>query len=239
MIDLFDRHKYGILGTLVAHTILLALLNLTTVNNHTFQRESLPIELIMEPDEPQQRIEQHNEEAPANQPVTNLPSNITATVQEALSKAQRERMAERVERDLHQLEQEEFERLAQERAAAGKKITVPELDPSKFDKSNYMEEKEKPVKVEGLTTVSYDLKGRYHRVLDVPAYLCKGSGKVVVRVSVDRPGNVIKAEIDPAQSTTTTGCMAEHAISSARQARFNAAPIQQQRGTITYVFLPQ
>lgn len=104
-----------------------------------------------------------------------------------------------------------------------------------------MEKRAKPVKVEGLTTVSYDLVGRSDVRLDVPAYLCKGSGRVVVRVAVDRNGTVTRAELDVASTNTVDGCMVEHALSSASTARFSRALTapQPQRGTITYLFLAQ
>ncbi len=243
ILDFFDRHKYGIIGTLLFHTVLMAVLILGQVSSVPLPAEQAPIELALESEATEAEAQPHKEEQEpgAAQPVTNVASNITATPEQSLSRSARERMAEHVERDLLNMEKSEFDRLAQERREQGKEISVPQLDPSKFDKSNYMEKPPKPVKVEGLTTVSYDLVGRSHIVLEVPAYLCKGSGKIVVRVAVDRSGNVSKAELDPAASTAISGCMAENALLSASGARFNssAAAAQPQRGTITYIFLAQ
>lgn len=241
-LDLFDRHKYGIIGTLMVHTALMAVFVLGQIGRVPVVQEQAPVQLMIE-DAPEPEVEQQQEnEAPGQAAaVTNLASNITASVEPPMSRAAQERMARHVERDLLNMEKEEFDRLAEQRKEQGKEITVPELDPTKFDKSNYMEKPMKPVKVEGLTTVSYDLVGRAHIVLDVPAYLCKGKGKIVVHVAVDRTGQVSQAELDPAASTATTGCLAEQALRSATGARFSAAPnaAQPQRGTITYVFLAQ
>jgi outer membrane biosynthesis protein TonB len=244
-LDLFDRHKYGIIGTLMLHTLLLFVLNVSKVRDRVPQEAPDPILLVMDSDEPapDQQQEQPGEAPLTPQQVTNLASNTTAETspERSLSRAAREQMAKSVEKDLLDMEKEEFDRLAQERKAQGKEITVPELDPSKFDKNRYMDKTPKPVKVEGLTTVSYDLVGRTDIVLDVPAYLCKGSGKVVVRVAVDRTGSVTRAEVDAGASTTVESCMVDNALASATGARFSSsssAP-QPQRGTITYIFLAQ
>lgn len=240
-LDLFDRHKYGIIGTLMVHTALMAVFVLAQISGQQVVKETPPILLVMDgpaPDFPEEQEEREDAGQAAN--VTNLASNLTAQP-EPMSRAAQARMAQHVERELLNMEKDEFDRLAEQRRAEGKEITIPELDPTKFDKSNYMEKEPKPVKVEGLTTVSYDLVGRTDRVLNVPAYLCKGSGKVVVRVVVDREGNVTKADLDLQASTIATGCMAEHALASASGARFSAsakAP-QPQKGTITYIFLAQ
>lgn len=240
VLDLFDRHKYGIVGTLMLHTLLVLVLLAGRVPDQAPNELTDPILLVMESDVPEPMPEQQQPvEAPAMPgEVTNIASNITA---EAIPRAAREYLAKSVEEELMDLERTEFERLADQRRAEGKEITVPELDPSKFDKERYMEKRAKPVKVEGLTTVSYHLVGRSDVRLDVPAYLCKGSGRVVVRVAVDRNGTVTRAELDVASTNTVDGCMVEHALSSASTARFSRALTapQPQRGTITYLFLAQ
>jgi len=239
-LDLFDRHKYGIVGTLTLHTLLLLLMLAGRVPNHMPIERTDPIMLIMESDVPEPVAEQQQPgEAPVTPgEITNIASNTSA---EAIPHTAREHLAKSVEEALLDLERTEPERLAEERRAEGKEITVPELDPSKFNKERYMEKPPKAVKVEGFTTVSYDLVGRSDIRLDVPAYLCKGSGRVVVRVAVDRNGTVTRAELDVASTTTVDACMVEHALSSASTARFSRAPAapQPQRGTITYLFLAQ
>jgi hypothetical protein len=246
-LDWFDRHKYGVIGTLTVHTFLLAIFSLSSVGNRypppPPEGIALDLEALAPEPEKTQQEDQHGQDQNPDPTVTNQASNTTAdpSAERPLSRAAQERMAEKVDQDLHALEQSEFERLAAERTAQGKDITVPTLDTTKFNKRNYMDKTPKPVKVQGLTTVSYDLKDRTDVVLEVPAYLCKGHGKVVVRVAVDRSGAMNKAELDPAASTTTDACMVEHALGSARGARFSSSSSadQPQRGTITYIFLAQ
>jgi TonB family protein len=77
------------------------------------------------------------------------------------------------------------------------------------------------------------------RANDVPGYLCLGRGRVAVRVTVDRTGAVVKAEIDAARSSQADECMLENAIRSAKRARFNASSTEQQNGTVFFLFLQQ
>lgn len=241
-LDLFERHKYGIIGTLMVHTALMFVMAISTIDRRTPEPAQEPIVLEFE-DLEEELMPPSEEEAQAvPQQVTNLASNLTATPATAqqLSRRAQEQLAQNVEKELTDLERQEFERLAKERTEQGRDITIPKLDTTKFDKRNYMPKPTLPMKVEGLTTVAYDLAGRTDIVLEVPAYLCKGSGKIIVRVAVDRSGAVRKAELDP-RSTSLTGCMAEHAMASASGARFSASSTaeQPQRGTITYIFLAQ
>lgn len=245
-LDLFERHKYGVIGTLMLHTVLLFILTIGRVGNDHAQPPPGELQMVMDfaaPEEPAPEPEPETNSRMATGAVTNMASNSTADLSKSpsLSRSAQERMGRSVEEDLRSMEKEEFDKLAQERKEQGKEITVPQLDPSKFDKSNYMEKAPKPVKVEGLTTVSYDLKGRSDIVLEVPAYLCKGSGKVIVNVMVARSGEVRKVELDASRTTTRDECMVGNAMASASGARFtlsSTAP-DPQRGTITYIFLPQ
>jgi hypothetical protein len=178
-----------------------------------------------------------NEEQGIPQRVTNLTSNVTADVKPGFSQ---ERLTERVENELRQMEQEEFERLAQDRRDRGEEVEMPTLDPSKWNKELYMEKAAEPVKVEGATTVWHDLKDRV-RANDVPGYLCKDQGRVAIAVQVDRRGVVVKAEIDARQTSQANECMLEHALNSTRRARFNASSSAPdvQKGTVYFLFLPQ
>lgn len=244
-LDWFDRHKFGIVGTLMLHTCLMLAFALAKLRTPPPRNEPPPLVLQLDiaPPEPENEATKEQQLAGMQTQVTNLTSNSTAAEgsPRPLSRAAQERMAQDIDQNLHDMEHAEFQRLADERKAEGKEITVPTLDPSKFDKRNYMDAPPKPVKVKGLTTVSYDLTGRTDEVLEVPAYLCKGQGRVVVRVAVARSGEVTKAELDANATTTTDDCMVSNALSSASGARFSyaASAPQPQRGTITYVFLAQ
>lgn len=243
-LDWFDRHKYGVVGTLLLHTLMLFAMAMSKLPGEE-PTKATP-EMVMELAEPADMPPDASLQPPllASVPVKNLASNSTAATasrpQMWPGRSAQEHIENNVEEDLKEFEAAEFARLAEERKAAGKEVTMPQLDPSKWNKERYMKTEPQPMKVEGLTTVSYDLQGRTDIDLDVPAYLCQGQGRVVVQVAVDRSGTVSRAELDAAR-TQADACMIEHALTSARTARFNmssSAP-DPQRGNITYTFLAQ
>ncbi|MBL7947214.1 MAG: hypothetical protein JNN32_14210 [Flavobacteriales bacterium] len=239
-LDWFEEHKFGVIITLTLHSMLLFVFTLVELRAEPeVMQTSVSHVDVLQPEQAEelmQRIE-HPELAAAMK-VTNATSNITAEkVATTFSQA---RLAERVENDLKAMEQAEFDRLAQERREQGKEIVIPELDPSKWNKEQYMKSAAEPVKVEGATTVWHDLKGRT-REDDVPGYLCKEMGRVAITVQVDQQGRVVKAELDANRSDRADECMVEHAMASAKRARFNAlasAPAQQ-NGTLYFLFLAQ
>lgn len=97
-------------------------------------------------------------------------------------------------------------------------------------------------KVQGNVTVSYSFENpvRNHEILDVPAYRCKGGGTVVVNAVLDVNGYVVSAAVDRSQSSSND-CLQREAVASARASRFdlNTKAPAKQRGTITYIFVPQ
>ena len=95
------------------------------------------------------------------------------------------------------------------------------------------------VKVKGTVTVSFSFTDpvRTSRHIEIPAYLCEGSGEVVVAATLDRAGKVVGARV------TSGGdeCMRDAALRAARLSTFNIdqnAPAKH-NGTITYLFIPQ
>ena len=108
------------------------------------------------------------------------------------------------------------------------------------ERGNEGEQREQSdVKVKGRVTVSFSLTNpvRTSRYLHIPAYRCEAGGDVVVRITVDRGGEVIAAKVESGGDD----CMRETAVSAARASRFNIDPSapERQQGTITYIFIPQ
>lgn len=240
-LDWFEEHKFGIILTLAFHSLLLFVFTLMELR--PAQKEVITTSVshvdVMQPEEAEKLMQQiEHPELAANMQVTNATSNITA--EKVMNNFSQARLAERVENDLKAMEQAEFDRLAQERKEAGNEIVIPELDPTKWNKEQYMKSAAEPVKVEGATTVWHDLKGRT-REDDVPGYLCKELGRVAIAVQVDQQGRVLKAELDPSRSERADECMLEHALHSAKRANFNAsgsAP-SVQKGTLYFLFMAQ
>lgn len=93
----------------------------------------------------------------------------------------------------------------------------------------------------GPTRIYYDLKGRNHIYLPIPIYMCEGSGKVTLAISVNQRGEVESAKVIESESTTTDQCLIETAVNTAMVSRFNPdinAP-KSQSGTLTYHFVAQ
>lgn len=86
--------------------------------------------------------------------------------------------------------------------------------------------------------VSFKLGGRKHLSLPKPEYLKQKQGIVVVEVTVDRKGNVTKANPGVKGSTTLDRDLLKAAEKAALIAKFDENPNakEYQTGTITYVF---
>lgn len=98
-------------------------------------------------------------------------------------------------------------------------------------------------KVRGRVTVSFSLNNPLRTQVDlfVPAYQCEGGGEITVAIEVDRNGRVTSASAVPSSPGYSDRCLATTAEAAARRSRFNVAPAapERQRGTITYLFVPQ
>lgn len=84
----------------------------------------------------------------------------------------------------------------------------------------------------------YRLGSRSANVRPRPIYDCEDEGRVVVKVSVDRNGNVISAEAGVNGSTTTASCLLERAKQAALKTKWQSDPdaLETQIGTIVYRF---
>lgn len=86
--------------------------------------------------------------------------------------------------------------------------------------------------------ISFDLGGRKSLSLPKPDYLKQKQGRVVVEVTVDKQGNVTKAEPGVKGSTTLDDDLLKAAKKAALTAKFDVSPNAPayQKGTITYIF---
>lgn len=88
--------------------------------------------------------------------------------------------------------------------------------------------------------VKIDLEGRTPRQIFKPDYNVQEEGRVVVKISVDKQGNVIAATTDGVRgSTTTSQVLHQKAIEAARRCKFDVKPDAPpvQVGYITYNFI--
>ena len=140
--------------------------------------------------------------------------------------------------------QEVQERLAQSRANYQKGLReqaemLEEARSKEEPKQGDNEEERTHSKQQGNVVVEYDLKNRTAVSLTVAAYQCEEEGRVVINITVTQNGEVVEASV--ARSSSKSTCLTDMALAAARIARFNIsadAPLRQ-KGTITYLFLPQ
>jgi TonB family protein len=88
--------------------------------------------------------------------------------------------------------------------------------------------------------ISFSLGGRTSVSLSKPFDNSQETGKVVVDITVDKYGNVVTANAGGRGSTTTSTHLYKKAREAALKAKFSPNPeVEEQRGTITFVFLVQ
>jgi TonB family protein len=87
--------------------------------------------------------------------------------------------------------------------------------------------------------MSFSLGGRGSITLPKPAYTSEKSGRVVVDITVDQEGRVVKARAGARGTTVQDSELFRQAESAAKKARFKPAPDapEMQVGTITYNFI--
>ncbi|OFY20340.1 MAG: hypothetical protein A2X02_01135 [Bacteroidetes bacterium GWF2_29_10] len=87
--------------------------------------------------------------------------------------------------------------------------------------------------------VSFSLKGRKSILLPKPSYNVNEQGKVVVEITVDKKGNVIKAVPGVRGTTTSSQALLKFALEAAYKAKFNSDvnAAEYQKGIITYNFI--
>ena len=132
---------------------------------------------------------------------------------------------------------ERYNSLAERYEAAKTKLV--KLQAAKAQREAKDGEKPSGVKQKGRVLVSYSLPGRTDVYLHTPAYQCEGGGEVTVAITVNRNGKVTAASLK--ETTTSSNCINETAVTAARNSRFNVdgSAADRQSGTITYIFVPQ
>ncbi|MBQ4280027.1 MAG: TonB family protein [Rikenellaceae bacterium] len=236
-------HRAGLCITVIAYLVagILFVSAKIMVQNKVptqyFKVELIP-ELIPEVKPEEQPRQQDNSRARAD--IRNRVSNENAQESEQETRsAQRaaDRLAEELAGDQQAIEgklranRESYEKsLSEEQAIRNRKRDGKE------------DKKQQDAKVKGSVAVSFSFKNpvRTSDDLFIPAYLCRGSGTVVVNATLNRNGRVIAASVDKARSSGDQ-CMFDTAVDAARNSYFNvdgSAPTKHE-GTITYQFQPQ
>lgn len=240
-------HRKGIMGTVIVH--LLALIVLLSVQ---ISRMEVPaaIEIVMalpEPEEIQKAIEEKEKKEEiqrksAAEEVEQMLRSIA--VNENADRSRNSKPESNVQAYIDEVmaELESGENVGKDGRYKPKrdKNFVKDSLQNLRDRREQALDSLKSTFYSGKSSVSYNLKDRYARVLPIPVFKCEFGGTVVVNIAVNPKGAVQKAEVDGAQSQTDD-CLWRVATDAAMKSLFNVkadAPALQY-GTITYHFVKQ
>ena len=245
MLEFLERHKVGILATIVFHLLLITILLIIQLNAIKTKKETQVFIDFTLPEDLQKEIKQKQEEVKKlssqefikNMQQEYLGHNIAVNEADN-SKQSIDKMVDDIKNELNindkrtENNSEEIKPIQKiENKTVSDKIKPAFTVNAKGEKTFY----------KGATTITYFLAGRTDVYIPVPVYKCQGSGKVSLEIEVDNNGFVINANINKKESVITDECFAEAALNAALTTRFNAkstAP-SRQVGRISYIFIAQ
>lgn len=239
--DFFDRHKALIITTLIFSILILSMYNINISNESKKLRETLIQLNDLRPESPpeEQRPEPEEPEPPAPQP-----ERPAFETHRAYNQNQQES-----QRNLESRLDEIFQKNAAEQEASEAESTQPSKGEIALNNSKQQERKkasegdntrtETSVKKGTMrnSSISFSLLNRTAVDIPNPIYTCDRQGRVVVNITVNANGDVIKTSINKNASTTSNECLTDMAQEYAASARFSRlAGRDSQPGTITYNF---
>ncbi|MHA6279276.1 energy transducer TonB family protein [Salinimicrobium sp. CAU 1759] len=238
--DFFDRHKALIITTLIFSILILLMYNITISNESKKIRETL-IELN---DIRPRPLPEEQPEPEEQEPEEPQPPRPTVQTHQAFNQNREES-----QRNLESRLDEIFQKNAAQQEAAEEEATQPSrgdiaLNPNrreekkKASQGNNSSEKTS-VEEDSLrnSSISFSLRGRTAVFIPNPIYTCDTSGKVVVNITVNANGDVVRTSVNKAASTTSNECLIDQALEYAEEAKFSRLTGRDsQPGTITYNF---
>lgn len=244
MLDFIERHKIGILTTIIFHLLLITLFLVMQFGTLKQKTESKQVFIdFVDPEALQKQIEQKKEEIKSlsqkeflkNMQQEYLGHNLPVNEANPDAKQSIDKMVTDIRNELN-IKDDQRQSIEKEKTVEKKEAQVTQKK-TEFTTNS----KGERIFFKGATTVSYFLEGRMHTYFPVPVYQCQGSGKVYMNIQVDQRGYVISASVDNAKSQITDECLIEAAKRAALTARFNekAGAPDKQTGYITYIFIAQ
>ena len=235
---LFDRYKALIITVLLFGITVLGLVNVHLRNSHKDLAATL-IDLenfeIIEPEEEEQP-EKAQEPVPAPKPksvATHQAYNQDQQESEDLDS----RLQEIFERNAAQSEESESEETSASSGEFSIGKDIREEKKKRSEGNNTSEEVSARPGTLKNSSISFSLLGRSAVDIPNPIYTCDRSGKVVINITVDADGAVIRTSVNKGSSTTTNECLINKALEYASGAIFSRMPGRNsQPGTITYNF---
>lgn len=228
--------KVGLYSTIVFHLVLIIILLATTIQKVVSGETSFVLDFTGQ-DELERELRELEIKERAQQEVEDLLSGRTPVQNYrnvAVARSGRELRDDRF-KDPSQVydEAEELQRkLDESRRLAALEQGSDDASVSR----NEVKKSEEAYK--GPSVISYSLDNRRAISLPVPVYKCYSGGDVSVRITVNRKGYVIAAEV---ATSSSDECLAQAAVQAAKRSRFSAsanAP-ERQTGEIVYRFIAQ
>lgn len=249
--DYLNRNRYGLMGTLAFHMVLLILLLLFKLNSPMRFVESeillaIPDDIVEQIEAENKRVEEEIVEQ-QKEKVSNSVDELLKSIavnQDLKTENRKERTALDLDKTIDDIKQE-LDGYESNEYGASKK----DLEAFKRDSTQLAKERKAQLKLDSLknmeysgpSSVFYSLKNRHKLILPIPVFKCENSGRVRVEITVNRNGKVIKAKVIQKESDTTDENLHEAALDAAYRSRFNidnTSPIKQ-IGSITFNFVKQ
>lgn len=256
MLRFLERHKFGLLGTVLFHFIFLYIAMYVYLPSPKIETEHVLV-IDFPEDKPEEEIKEEHEEDQQQSKQTD--NNSNKAVNEAApdnvesgdyneynrepSSTSKENFEKQLAEELKALE----EQVIQEQRDAGYGYTQEQIDDLLDAKKNKELDKvpeQKPRSesaCKGNTNITYKLKNRFDTHLQVPVYMCQYGGIVVVNIAVNQDGYVVSAKLDEESTKISDPCLIEAALKGAKNTKFNrkSTATKIQKGSITYRFLEQ
>jgi hypothetical protein len=251
---IYRENIYGVIGTLAFHILIVSFLLLKGINIRSLLREdALVVNLndMIQENTVMQKSDMSasdKEQLKGENPGTNEPSgsklgensrlltNRGSNTNLGLAKT------DRFFNEAYQKEISDARNLASKVNAQLKKevIKIGDIKMPVEKTSGMNRDSIKNVVYSGESNIVYNLGNRYHLSLPIPVYLAQGGGNVIVDITVDREGSVVKAT-SRKNNRIADPQVFFYAELAASKTLFNpdrSAP-EQQKGTIRYNFIAQ
>jgi TonB family protein len=241
------RYRWALIGTFFLHLgVMLYLQSIPVKAPYQPVGQLEEIRIVLDPEVQEKQQEEKEKLQTENGKISNVTANEADKVGESDKRYDSrsfKNMDAQVEQELRDFEKNAF---AQEASTHKTDITIPDDKEKvkvkeKTNDNNANGNDAGKVRAPGRVSGSYDLGGRADEYFAKPAYVCKGSGTIVLKVKVNRNGKVTSAEIDHDRSSYTESCMGENSLKYVYKCKFEAGTQwpDPQSGTVTYTFIAQ
>lgn len=248
-VDFLRRNKYGVMGTLGFHMLLIILLLTFKLNTEReFSESEIFIEIPPEVSEQLLKEEQEKIEEVLEEKKSEISRSVDELLRSVAVNQNVEKSKSDTKRNLDKMI-EEIRKDLDDYRSDGEIGSGGELKEFMKDSLSAEEAKEKQkfldslesIEYSGPSSVYYSLEGRHKIYLPIPVFKCEGEGLVVVQIEVNQAGRVIQSQILEKESGVQDDCLYTAALQASRKTRFNVSTSspQQQIGKITYQFVKQ